>query len=82
MRIKDLFPAFTLLLNYCKPGDSMRLVYNVEETTPLEPNLIMHYAKFEEEKMVGESGVFIISKQWVLDNIDNIVNSLPIAECK
>jgi hypothetical protein len=80
MGVKDLFPAFTLVLNYCRPSESNCLVYNVEDSTPKEPNLVMHYAEFNDEDMIGESKIFTISKQWVLENLDSILQSLPYTE--
>lgn len=77
MLIKEAFPAFTLLLHYCRPKDTEHVVYSVDGGEPTDFNLVMQAGKFEDEKLVGEPSTLIISKQWVLDNIDKIVGTVP-----
>ena len=80
MTVKEDFPAFTILLHYCRPKDNDHLVYSVDGGEYTDFNLVLHSGKFEEETLVGEPSVFIISKEWVLENIDNIVGSVSDAE--
>lgn len=80
MTIKEDFPAFTMLLHYCRPKDTEQIVYSVDGGEYTDFNLVMQAGKFEDEKLVGESSTLIISKEWVLENIDNIVGSVSDAE--
>lgn len=80
MLIKEAFPAFTLLLHYCRPKDVDHLVYSVDGGEHTDFNLVMHAGKFEDEQLVGEPSTLIISKEWVLENIDKIVGTVSDAE--
>jgi len=82
MKIEALgeFPAFTLLFHYCRPKETDLTVYAVDAGEPTDYNLVLTAAKFEGEKMVGEPSELIVAKEWVLANLEKILENVPDPE--
>jgi hypothetical protein len=82
MKINELgeFPAFTILFQYCRPKESDFIVYAVDAGLPTDHNLSLTAAKFEENKMVGDPSELIVSKEWVLENLEKILANVPDPE--
>lgn len=73
MKVREAFPGFTTLFKHCRPAAGDAVVYEVDAGAPADPNLVMKASCFDDEKPVGETFEFIISKEWVLENIGNIL---------
>ena len=71
------YMAFTYLFRYCRPALVNHFVYDVDAGNESAPNLILRGAEFNGEKMVGEYTTVIVSKEWVLENIDKILEKVP-----
>ena len=69
MKIREAFPSFTALLKYCRPNAGDAIVYAVDAGMPTEPNLVMKASLFDGENPIGEIIEFVISKEWVLENV-------------
>lgn len=82
MKVKALgeFPAFTILFHHCRPKETDLTVYAVDAGEPTDYNLILTAAKFDDDKMIGESSVLIVSKEWVLENLEEILANVPDPE--
>ena len=82
MKIEALgeFPAFTILFHHCRPKESDFTVYAVDAGEPTDYNLVLTAAKFEDDKMVSQPSELIISKEWVLANLEEILANVPDPE--
>ncbi len=82
MKIEALgeFMAFTMLFHYCRPKESDLMVYAVDSGEPTDYNLVLTAAKFEGDKMMGDPSELIISKEWVLENLEKILANVPNPE--
>lgn len=69
MKIREAFPSFTALFKQCRPNAGDVIVYAVDSGMPTEPNLVMKASLFDGENPIGEIIEFVISKEWVLENI-------------
>lgn len=80
MKIAEAFPAFTYLFQHCRPKETDFIVYDVDSGQQTDCNLVMKAARFEDEKMVGDYSELIISKEWVLENLEEILKNVPDSE--
>ena len=80
MKIREAFPAFTTLFQYCRPKLGDMIVYEVDAGTLTDPNLVIYAAEFTGETLIGETHELMISKEWVLDNINEILANVPDPE--
>ena len=82
MKIEALgeFMAFTILFHYCRPKETDLMVYSVDTGEKTDYNLVITAAKFEGEEMVGSPSELIISKEWVLENLEKILANVPDPE--
>ena len=76
MKVREAFPGFTRLFKYCRPSIGDAIVYDVSAGNPTDPNLIMKASCFDGEKPIGEVFEFIISKEWVIENVEKILESI------
>ncbi len=74
------FTAFTYLYQYCRPKESDFTVYAVDAGLPTDYNLVITAARFDEDTMVSDPSELIISKEWVLENLEKILENVPDPE--
>ncbi len=74
------FAAFTILFQHCRPKETDFTVYAVDAGEPTDYNLVLTASRFEENKMVGDPSELIISKEWVLENLESILANVPDPE--
>jgi len=76
----DKFMAFTYLFRYCRPKMPDFFVYEVDSGSETDFNLVMLASKFLDGKAVGEFSELTISKTWVMENLEKILDSVPELE--
>jgi hypothetical protein len=74
------FMAFTYVFQYCRPKDKNYLVYNVDAGLPTDYNMVMQAAVFEDDKMISDPAELIVAKEWVLENLEEILKNVPDPE--
>lgn len=73
------FGAFHVLFRYCRPVLNDYLVYEVDAGEPTDYNLVIKASQFEGTKPVGEPHTLIIAKEWVLENLEAILNTVDVS---
>lgn len=76
MSVED-FSAFNVLFHYCRPNMTDHLVYEVDAGGPEHQSLLMYTSKFENGQPAGQAYPFVISKEWVIENLDKILETVP-----
>lgn len=76
----EAYMAFTYVFQYCRPKDKNYLVYSVDAGLPTDYNMVMQAAMFEDDKMISDPAELIVAKEWVLENIEEILKNVPDPE--
>lgn len=74
------FMAFTYLFRHCRPTHEDFFVYEVNAGLPTDYNISLKAMKLEGEALTGESAELIIAKEWVLENLEEILANVPDPE--
>jgi hypothetical protein len=69
------FEAFTLVLHYCRPLMTDYEVFDVDSGTAEQKSLLMKAIKVRGVDR-GDEYSFVIAKEWVVENVDNILRAL------
>lgn len=70
------FMAFTHLFRYLRPKLNDYFVYEVDAGAPEDYNIIFKAMKVEDNEMVGEEYEILVAKEWVVENIDKILEKV------
>jgi hypothetical protein len=74
------FMAFTYLFRHCRPKHEDFYVYEVDAGEPTDYNLVLKAMKVEGEAFSGDSEELVIAKEWVLENLEEILANVPDPE--
>jgi hypothetical protein len=74
------FMAFTYLFRYCRPKHEDFFVYEVDAGEPTDYNLVLKAMKVEDEALSGDGEELVIAKEWVLENLEEILANVPDPE--
>jgi hypothetical protein len=74
------FMAFTFLFRYCRPKHDDFFVYEVDAGMPTDYNLALKARKVEGDAFRGDPIELIVAKEWVLENLEAILASVPDPE--
>jgi hypothetical protein len=77
--LKD-FMAFTYLFRHCRPSYKDFFVYEVDAGEPTEYNITLKAMKVEGDAFAGDPAELIIAKEWVLENLEEILANVPDPE--
>lgn len=76
----DDFMAFTYLFRHCRPDREEFFVYEVDAGMPTDYNLSLKAMKLQGDALIGDSEELIIAKEWVLENLEEILANVPNPE--
>jgi hypothetical protein len=74
------FMAFTYLFRHCRPKHEDFFVYEVDAGEPTDYNLVLKAMKVEDEALSGDGEELVIAKEWVLENLEEILANVPDPE--
>lgn len=74
------FMAFTYLFRHCRPKHEDFFVYEVDAGEPTDYNIILKAMKVEDNHLSGDSAELMIAKEWVLENLEKILENVPDPE--
>lgn len=74
------FMAFTYLFRHCRPKHEDFFVYEVDAGEPTDYNIILKAMKVEDNHFSGDSAELMIAKEWVLENLEKILENVPDPE--
>jgi hypothetical protein len=69
--------AFTYLFRYCRPKHEDFFVYEVDAGLPTDYNIVIKAGKFNDTEMIGDYSEMIVAKEWVLENLEKILDKVP-----
>lgn len=74
------FMAFTFLFRHCRPKHDDFFVYEVDAGMPTDYNLVLKAMKVEGDAFSGDPTELIVAKEWVLENLEEILANVPDPE--
>lgn len=74
------FMAFTYLFRHCRSKHDDFYVYEVDAGMPSDYNLVLKAMKVEGDAMTGDPAELIVAKEWVLENLEEILANVPDPE--
>jgi hypothetical protein len=74
------FMAFTYLFRHCRPKHEDFFVYEIDAGEPTDYNLVLKAMKVEDEALSGDGEELVIAKEWVLENLEEILANVPDPE--
>jgi len=74
------FMAFTYLFRHCRPKREDFFVYEVDAGMPNDYNLSLKAMKVQDGALTGEPEELIVAKEWVLENLEEILANVPDPE--
>ena len=74
------FMAFTHLFRHCCPKHEDFFVYEVDAGMPTDYNLSLKAMKVQDGALTGDSEELIVAKEWVLENLEEILANVPDPE--